>query len=279
MNKIFLFLFLMTSNLFAEELIQCNPNRACNCPVASHMPLPSGFHAGGGLSGAFMICRPVVLDVNGLVKGVNQPLVCEDGTRITNTLFDQMDAIDPQNCGYELEPEFDVPAYRETVSRFLRDGTILCDRARHHSNCVSATFLAFLKHAKKLREQGRISSETLMQWSSLSNSAWQLSSVRARPDLMMSELRVGNSRLGTSTVLRGNTLSGSGSWPREGDIVQINRSNGSGHSTVFAGYLKSSTGQTTGVCYWSSNRGTNGYGKQCESLQRINNMIVARFNP
>jgi hypothetical protein len=56
-----------------------------------------------------------------------------------------------------------------------------------------------------------------------------------------------------------------------GDILRIDRNNGTGHSTIF----KELNGSQ--FCYWASNTATKGVGVQCEYLGAISQAVVSRF--
>lgn len=60
---------------------------------------------------------------------------------------------------------------------------------------------------------------------------------------------------------------------KPGDIMKFDRSNGTGHSTIFQEIRGDK------VCYWSSNRGTKGPGTQCESMTKFTNVAVSRLPP
>jgi hypothetical protein len=58
---------------------------------------------------------------------------------------------------------------------------------------------------------------------------------------------------------------------RPGDIMKFDRANGTGHSTIFKEI------QGDKVCYWTSNRGTEGVGVQCEKISSLISIAVTRF--
>ncbi len=66
---------------------------------------------------------------------------------------------------------------------------------------------------------------------------------------------------------------------RPGDFVNISWKSGNGHSVIFLGWYKNDEGKKNMV-YWSSQTGTNGYGDQIVSLDRIKNVKFVRLtNP
>lgn len=61
------------------------------------------------------------------------------------------------------------------------------------------------------------------------------------------------------------------SQAKTGDVLRIDRNNGTGHSTIFQGIRGDK------FCYWTSNRGTNGVGTQCENISSLTTAVVSRF--
>jgi len=62
---------------------------------------------------------------------------------------------------------------------------------------------------------------------------------------------------------------------RPGDFMNISWKNGGGHSVIFLGWIVEN-GENK-LMYWSSQTGTNGYGDQIVSLQRIADVKVVRL--
>jgi hypothetical protein len=78
--------------------------------------------------------------------------------------------------------------------------------------------------------------------------------------------------------LGGASLHGSGgniqsvlAQAKTGDVLKIDRTNKTGHSTIF----KEVKGNQ--VCYWSSNTATRGTGVQCENISSLTNAVISRF--
>jgi hypothetical protein len=137
--------------------------------------------------------------------------------------------------------------------------------------CTSAAFLAFLSELRRLKVLGLITEEKIQELSDLRGPAWKYINDQARPDLLLQELGLGEGK-----TIRKAEFPVEG-WPREGDLMQMWREDNSGHAVVFGGYLKDSKGSIQGICYWSANLSTNGYGKLCEPIEVMNRIIVARF--
>ncbi|MFL5814007.1 MAG: hypothetical protein ACJ763_10560 [Bdellovibrionia bacterium] len=183
----------------------------------------------------------------------------------------------PTGCGYAWK-DFNVRAYKKTVANFLKTDRITCGN-RNEVNCTSATFLVFLSALKKLREHGRVLTSQITEWSDLKGPAWKYLNDLARPDLLMTQLKDARGKpLGTGKTLRNEEIQNTPGWPRPGDFVQFWRDDLSGHSVIFQGFLKDKSGQNIGVCYWSGNYSTNGYGYRCEKIEQIKTMIIGRLD-
>lgn len=276
LNLKYLLVLFLGINLFsvanAEELLSCANERACRCSSPGLTPVQETYGLDRSLNQSpVYVCRSLVPAVVEVLE--NGPAVEVDCPPETETLFDRINNSFPQGCGYVLR-NFNARAFRETISHYLSTGEVLCG-GLHHSMCTSATFLAFLSEIKKRKDAGTITAEQLAEWSNISGPAWQLLNNQARPDLLMTELGV---VLGEGATLRRSELP-SNEWPKEGDIVQIWRTGRprSGHSTIFSGYLKNANGEEVAMCFWSSNQGTNGYGRYCETLDQVEQVIVGRF--
>lgn len=63
---------------------------------------------------------------------------------------------------------------------------------------------------------------------------------------------------------------------RPGDFLNISWTNGGGHSVVFLGWAKGENGERQ-LMYWASQKGTNGYGDQIVSLDRVKNVKIVRL--
>ncbi|MCR9204951.1 MAG: hypothetical protein NXH75_10255 [Halobacteriovoraceae bacterium] len=67
-------------------------------------------------------------------------------------------------------------------------------------------------------------------------------------------------------------------WPKPGDPMVMDRHNGSGHAVVFTRY----TNDGSKICYFSSNKGTQGFGgepdeERCESRSSIKNLTIVKI--
>jgi hypothetical protein len=61
-----------------------------------------------------------------------------------------------------------------------------------------------------------------------------------------------------------------------GDALKLDRHGTFGHSVIFLGYEGPPDNRQ--ICYWSSNSGTNGYGKQCEPMKKMKRFSILKVN-
>ena len=258
------------STAHAEDFTLCAPSPAvCRCSSKKESAVPIKFRYG---TAKIIACRPLISQIT---ETLANPIHASAPTCVDpspDTLFDLVSKSIPNGCGHKWE-NFNKQAFQELITRYVEDGTVLCDPAKYPSMCTSAVFLAFVKSLKDRRAKDLITQEQFNSWALVGGPAWIYLNSMARPDLLFETLK-----LGTGKTLRRNELPDS-DWPREGDFLQIWREDQSGHATIFAGYLKDTKGVTKGICYWSSNQMTKGYGKRCESLSVVNRIIVGRFDP
>lgn len=177
----------------------------------------------------------------------------------------------PPNCGYNVAVRGSM--LRRALQSQLQTGFY---PSCQPSMCSSAIYFAFISALQHLRRLGRLpqSAETHLTQAAIPSPSYGYFNDLARPDRLMTELGIGEGRVLNPAQL--NRCADIG-WPRRGDFVQIWRANGSGHSMVFDGLLYDERGNSIGICYWSSNLGTRGFGRQCEQLEGINRVIVGRI--
>lgn len=214
-------------------------------------------------------CREIPIPlVNNLNAQTVPKIDCEDETK--ESLYERVSTTFPAGCGYSIK-QFNVSGFQNNIQNLLKGRPVACDE-KHNSMCTSAVFLAFVSHLKTLHSKNLITDEQLVEWSNTRNAPYEYLNLQTRPDLMLSSIGLGDGRTLRSPTFEENN------WPREGDIVQIWRKNGSGHSTIFSGFLKEPNGKIKGMCFWSSNLSTTGYGTSCEETAKIDRIIVGRFN-
>ncbi len=280
----FVFLFFVTFSFLlpppssaSEQLLLCPPKQSCNCPTKT-VELNANFHTSPwDLPGKVLRCYTLEKNLqNPLLASPdclgNSPDSCDPCTNKSSpgeSYYASIIKTFPKGCGYKWQG-FSTSGFNETISEFLKSGKILCS-SEHQSMCTSAAFLAFLMKAKQLVKDKKITQAQLERWADLRGPAWPILNIQARPDLLLKELDLGDGR-----ILRQNEIP-TDNWPSKGDLVQIWRKDRSGHSVVFSNLLKSSNGKVMGVCYWASNKSTNGYGERCEPIEKVDRLIASRF--
>lgn len=263
--------FCLTSTAHAEDLVLCGAAPAvCKCPSKKETAVPTKFRFD---KLKVISCRPLITELTQTLNNTRAGLTtttCIDPS--PDTLYDQIVATFPVGCGHVWH-KFNKEAFHETVATYVSDEKVLCDPKKYHSMCTSAVFLAFVKSLKNLRAKDLVTQAQFDSWSLVGGSAWIYLNAMARPDLLFELLKLGEGK-----TLRKDELPNA-EWPKEGDFLQIWREDESGHATIFAGYLKDAKGKAKGICYWSSNEKTNGYGRRCEPLSVVNRLIVGRQYP
>jgi hypothetical protein len=269
---LFIFFIFFTLPLWGDDLFICQKNTSCcSDPQSSPYPENYDFFESKTFKGKIYSCRKDLKEALEEVDKVPmrpETQVCTE--KKSSTLLEIVENF-PPDCGYNWS-KFNLNSYKDLVTQFLQDGTVLCDPKGHPTMCTSAVYLAFLIQIKRLKEEGKLSQAKYESLTKFPGDSWKYLNNQARPDLLLQD-----NNLGIGKRLRRGEFP-SKNWPKEGDLVQLWRDNHSGHSIVFSGYLTNSQGKAIGICYWTSNIKTNGYGKMCEDLGAINRLIVARFN-
>lgn len=137
------------------------------------------------------------------------------------------------------------------------------------SMCTSATAAAFYQHLADLANRGELQLNTqqlnFLNTSRVAHNAFNGNTYSAA--LFYAHLG-GRSIIGTRGA---GDIRSKLEQARPGDILKFDRTNGTGHSTVFKGI------EGNKFCYWSSNRRTKGPGVQCESLSSLVDVSISRF--
>jgi hypothetical protein len=173
----------------------------------------------------------------------------------------------PQECGYAFNNwnSERLQQLDQAIESATSGGEIPC----HPSDCATASYLALIE-----RLQGTPHFESLdfqrsgQLYRRFVTEANSVERTFASPP---TGLGLGEFRAITPNQI--DSQQGEG-WPQEGDFVLLNRSNRTGHMTVFSHFEGS--GSNRQICYWSSNRGTNGMGMQCEQMSRMSSIHVGR---
>ncbi len=275
--SLLLSLLFIWPSLASEQLIFCPAEQSCTCPTKTIELKANYYNDPEDLPGKILRCYSLEgslqspLLVSPACLG-NSPASCDpcvDSSTPGGSYYASLLKTFPKGCGYSWK-KFSSSGFKETVREFLKSGKVLCSK-RHQSMCTSATFLAFLMKAKQLVKERKLTLEQVEQWADLKGPAWPILNDQARPDLLLKEMSLGDGR-----VLRQKEIP-TDNWPAQGDLVQIWRKDRSGHSVVFSNLLKSADGQVLGLCYWASNKSTNGYGEKCEPIEKVDRLIAARF--
>lgn len=175
----------------------------------------------------------------------------------------------PKNCGYQIVSSSVVSQNAPRAPAYLPK----CSP----SMCTSATFYAISNLLQKLNLQHRLpgGDARLAELTNTKGLAYKMLNEMARPDEFVKEFK-----LGVGTTLSQNDLQSCSQkgWPHEGDIIQLWRKDGTGHSAIFEGMMYDSKGAIAGLCYFTSNKITNGFAKRCEDSKNIKQLIVGRIN-
>jgi hypothetical protein len=284
---LFFLLLLLAANSFAQtyDFRLCTPAQTaaqCRCPVL-HVPLRT---VNVKILGSQELeraqwCKSLAPELSVLTNVLphvgEPPCNCPSapGLAQPESLVSRVLRF-PANCGYEMSKFRGGAFQNQTVSHFMRTDEVLCGAGgANHSMCTSATFLAFMFHAKKLYARGQITKAQLDSWTDIVNGpVWKGLNNIAQPDVLMRQLGVG-----TGKAFRATSLPQTG-WPSKGDFIQIWRKSPpvSGHSAIALGRMHSPTGADIGVCFWTSNYATNGYGIQCEKYADMETLRIGRLN-
>ncbi len=176
----------------------------------------------------------------------------------------------PAGCKYKWKG-FSMKRYREDVGQLIAKEKVRCSP----SMCTSATFLALASHAKKLKAAGKIDEVTFKKLTTPGGEAYRILNTAAQPGDLVEKYG-----LGKAHVFRGEKISHTGNKvPKMGDLIQMWRKSGSGHSAVFNGFLdKDNDGKNDHICYWSSQSKTDGYGRRCEETSKMEQLLVGSLN-
>lgn len=178
--------------------------------------------------------------------------------------------IAPEQCGYKW-PGFDHEGFVATVEQFKNEDKLECKE----SMCTSAAFLAWVAHIRHLRAMGKVTESQYQKWTEVNGKAHRFINHTAEPNELVEAFGIGKGYL---QYIDEDEL-GSDGVPRPGDLVQIWRKSGNGHSVVFKGFIdKDKDGQPDLMCYWSSQPSTKGYGNNCETVEDMDRILIGSFN-
>ena len=150
----------------------------------------------------------------------------------------------------------------------------LIDIPRKSSYCSGATFTAFIEAMNLMMPEGN---------ASLSENHYEALRMQ-EPDGSRREDNVkfwgywNADGFGNDFALVQYSQMGQPIEPRQcrpGDFCNISWKSGLGHSTIFLGWIEENEDKK--LLYWSSQKGTNGYGDQAASLDKIKNIKAVRL--
>lgn len=177
----------------------------------------------------------------------------------------------PSGSGYRL-------AFKNWPTLSQENGKIVVkfgSEKNRESNCTSATATALLKYLADLANAGKITlTEDHLAFinSQSEKDAVFLNGINGdsfAPALLVEALggtNVTNPKSGNQAEIQ-TALK----MAKPGDILTLDRKNGSGHRTIFSRL------DGDRFCYWSSNTRTKGVGEQCESMGNMTYVSISRL--
>lgn len=282
MLKYLALFMLIFSSAYAElsrDLVKCD--QSCECP-SPYLPIENTFKtfksserlAQCGLDLSMVLKNLTCLQALGLTRsqicapeGAVMGKVCFDESPLPATYQTTFKA--PKNCGYKWRG-FSLYQYKQTVERYIATDKINCGP----SMCTSAAFLALVAKAKELYQSGEISPRQFRELTVPQEKGYMILNSNAEPNTLVESFGIGT---GHTQYIADKEL-GKDGVPVAGDLVQIWRSNGSGHSVVFKGFVdENNDGVPEMLCYWSSQTSTEGYGDRCETTDDMDRVLVGHF--
>ena len=202
-----------------------------------------------------------VLTPNSLNQGPGAPntLNAGEANDISSLMLNVAKSVGKEDIGYGNGYTLNSPV---GWAQLQSDGSISGVKGKK-SHCTSATHAAFLKTIGTLSKDGlvKLSPEALKALNSTTfRDAWN------------------SNGYGPAALIE--NLGGQNfkdlSQARPGDIMKLDRKNGSGHMTIFSHV------QGNRICYWTSNKKTRGvqdYDKKphCESMDRMKGYVFSRI--
>lgn len=278
-NYFILFLLLTTfKTSFASNLACVLPT--CNKCVGSQVTMTSTYAMPGrGKKSNIRTCLAIqnVNEFNKCARGGNPPASCD--CTVTDWCASKLAEVPgtfdvifnyPKNCGYRWKG-FNMSRYKEDIKHFINTGDVNCS----HSMCTSAVFMALVAHAKKAKSAGSLSVSRFSELTTPGGRAYRIINESTEPNALVEYYKLGKGY----TFDGANEIAKAGkSVPKKGDLIQIWRRNGSGHSVIFKGFIDTNqNGRNDLLCYWSSQKKTNGYGDRCETISDMETLRVGSF--
>lgn len=177
----------------------------------------------------------------------------------------------PKGCGYTFRgwSNQDSRNFKPNIHAVANGRIPNC----HESNCSTATYLALIEAIRGTPHEKRLKGK-------INFGGPLYKSFVTEPNMIERTFGPGPFNLGSFQKVQRTdekTIANyqSKGWPSAGDFVVVNRKNGSGHSVVFSHYQGS--GSNRQMCFWSSNKGTNGMGVQCERTGSFASFHIGRI--
>ena len=181
-----------------------------------------------------------------------------------------------RNCGFSWE-DFTADGNQNKYFRNLK--AIKDDRPQscYKSMCTTTTFNAFVIYMKEALKNGKITQAQFDQHTKWQHSVGSLGydhiNLNATPDALVEELGIGKGHQQHVSELGQNNL------PKAGDLVQLWRKSGSGHSVIFKGLVDTDGDKKYDLmCYVSSQSATNGVGEICEDTKYLDRILIGSLD-
>jgi hypothetical protein len=281
--NVFLFLLIIfTSPYIKADSRLCTQADACKCK-SGEVTMPEVYATPGrGNKNTMYSCVPGLNPKKFLscMSKLTEPVQecnCDEKIECVNdsgnlppSLYTAM--IAPADCKYKWKG-FSMSTYKKVVTNYKADNSqIACT----HSMCTSAVFLAWVNIQRKQLEKGKISRAEFDKRTKPGGKAYQILNSAAEPNELVEAYGLGK---GTVQYASDGKIGKTNNLPKAGDLVQLWRKNSSGHSVVFKGFRDSNgDGRNDQLCYWSSQKKTNGYGNRCESINDMDRILIGSLN-
>lgn len=187
----------------------------------------------------------------------------KDGNMWTAAMEVTEKKVIPERGGYDIKNASGRPKLRTSGGKVVVEfspGTA--------SHCSSATYTAFAQYCADLINSGAIDNPSALINYVNSPGIDSAFLGNTYSVAFINQQLGGYNMLGTKS--KGN-IADVLKQAKPGDILKFDRSNGTGHSTVFQKF------DGTNVCFWSSNKGTSGPGIKCENVSNFVDCAVSRM--
>lgn len=179
-----------------------------------------------------------------------------------------------RNCGFgwkNFRTDGNYKKFYKNLRAIKEDRSPLC----YKSMCTSTTFEAFVMHMKQALLKGKITQEQFEKHTKWKNGSlgYDHINLNATPDALVEELGIGSGHQQHRSELGSNNI------PKTGDLIQLWRRSGSGHSAVFKGLVDiDGDNKNDLLCYVSSQSSTNGVGENCEEIKGLDRVLIGSLD-